>query len=151
MTSFVFIFSRTHAQTRTRVARYATAEAAEPACSFTDLLVPLRTRTSIITLIFYESNQTKDVRSEVGRGGRGAGVSRTAHCGLRITASELRNQNRNRIQHQNQSFQIISTNYQKVQIESDKTRQIVGQSGGAFPECSARTSACQHEPEPTQY
>lgn len=84
------IFTRAHAT------RYATAEAAEPPCSFTDLLVPLRIGMSTINnniWFLYESNQTKDVWSEVGRGGRGGGGSphSTAHCGVRRT--ELRDKN----------------------------------------------------------
>lgn len=90
MTSFVFIFSRTHAQTRTRVARYATAEAAEPACSFTDLLVPLRTRTSIINnQIYFFMNPIKQKTFEVRWDGEGGGGG-IPHRALRTPHNRLR-------------------------------------------------------------
>lgn len=139
---FVHIFKNTRANTHTPG---SLCNSRGSRTSVTDLLVPLRTRTLIINnqiCFLYESNQTKDLWSEVGRGGgTGGGFPHsTAHCGLRRTASELRNQNRNRIQHQNLSFKIISMNYRKVRIKSDKNRQIVGQLGGP-PLCVARARA----------
>lgn len=146
MTSFFQIFKNTRANTHTRSSLCNSRGSRTSGLLICWFLREPEHQLSIITFNFY-MNPIEQKAFEVRWGGEGRGSPHsTAHCGPRRTASELRNDNRDRIQYQSQSFKIISTNWRKVQIKSDKNRQIVGQIGeGGSPVCSARASACQHE------
>lgn len=130
------IFTRAHAT------RYATAEAAEPPCSFTDLLVPLGIGMSTINnniWFSYESNQTKDVWSEVGRGGS---PHSTAHCGVRRT--ELRDKNPDRIRIQHKKSKSYRRNIGKSKSNMKNIDRLWDDRGHPLHE-SARTRARQNE------
>lgn len=131
LTSFFQIFKNTRANTHTRSSLCNSRGSRTSGFLICWFLREPEHQSSIITLDFY-INPIKQKAFEVRWDGEGRGGSphSTAHCGPRRTASELRNQNRDRIQYQSHSFKIISTNWRKVQIKSDKNRQIVGQIGG---------------------